>query len=601
MQKGFRLTLHSEPPLRRKPPKHLRPNKAVSNHLRNIIPDLLSANIIREVFKPFPKLFHSRIFTRPKPDGSYRPIIDLSELNKYLTVTRFKMETVSITKNCLCVPLWGCKADINQAFHNVPIFYDHQVYIAFTIGKGKKLRIFVFQFLPFGLSSAPWAFHRIIKPIKKHLRDLMISVVSYLDDFAFFATTKTGMRQAIQEFKALMKRLNLSINMLKSDFTPKRSIEYLGVQFNLKNLSLSLPESKILSVQSESKSLMTRHACSRRDLESLIGLLNFVAEYIRLGRLRLLPLIRWMNFHTSPRSRDCLVPINDTLRESLEVWTSRPFLSTSIPMHPPLPTMELMTDASTKGWCGVLLPHRTRELWPDYLSKRHINWLELKAVHLSLLHYQHILQGQTLLLWTDSSTALWCLRNQGSRTTDLMILTREILELCDSLDIYLIPRHLQGVLNVLADAGSRPHAIVTEWMLDRTSFERIANLPSIYPQVDLFATRDNRQLENFVSPCPDPDAVGKDAFLLDWNRWESIYLFPPRPVLARCLAKLASFVGTGVLVTDGIHYFAEGASIHMELRRRCRFDLRLPQGVLSQVTQDGVVFAPRSTLHAWIL
>ena len=278
----------------------------------------------------------------------------------------------------------------------------------------------------------------------------------------------------------------------------------------------------------------------------------------------------------------------------------------TLPLHvhphaPPLPTMELMTDASTKGWCGVLLPHRTRELWPDYLSKRHINWLELKAVHLSLLHYQHILQGQTLLLWTDSSTALWCLRNQGSRTTDLMILTREILELCDSLDIYLIPRHLQGVLNVLADAGSRPHAIVTEWMLDRTSFERIANLPSIYPQVDLFATRDNRQLENFVSPCPDPDAVGKDAFLLDWNRWESIYLFPPRPVLARCLAKLASFVGTGVLVTDGIHYFAEGASIHMELRRRCRFDLRLPQGVLSQVTQDGVVFAPRSTLHAWIL
>ena len=60
----------------------------------------------------------------------------------------------------------------------------------------------------------------------------MICVVSYLDDFAFFATTKTGMRQAIQEFKALLKRLNLSINMSKSDFTPKRSIEYLGVQFD---------------------------------------------------------------------------------------------------------------------------------------------------------------------------------------------------------------------------------------------------------------------------------------------------------------------------------------------------------------------------------
>ena len=52
------------------------------------------------------------------------------------------------------------------------------------------LRIFYFKVLPFGLTIAPWAFTRVIKPIKKELRLLGIRITSFLDDFLILANSR---------------------------------------------------------------------------------------------------------------------------------------------------------------------------------------------------------------------------------------------------------------------------------------------------------------------------------------------------------------------------------------------------------------------------
>ncbi|CAL4140980.1 unnamed protein product, partial [Meganyctiphanes norvegica] len=85
-------------------------------------------------------------------------------------------------------------------------------------------------------------------------------------------------------------------------------------------------------------------------------------------------------------------------------------------------------------------------------------------------------------------------------------IAKTILELCRDQHIRLIPVHLRGVLNVLADQGSRECPISTEWSLDKASFSQICDWFG-RPQLDLFATRDNCQLERFISPCPDRSAI----------------------------------------------------------------------------------------------
>ena len=53
----------------------------------------------------------------------------------------------------------------------------------------------------------------------------------------------------------------------------------------------------------------------------------------------------------------------------------------------------------------------------------------------------------------------------------------------------------------------------------------------------------------FISPIPDPLAVGVDAFSVDWNRWTLVYLFPPVRMILKALALLETFRGRALFVT----------------------------------------------------
>ena len=602
MTNGLELKFHSRPPLWPSPPSWAHTSERQEKIISPFIPKYLERGIIREIHKPFPPMFYSRMFSRPKKNGSHRPIIDLSSLNKFLIIPRFKMETVSSISKSLCHPLWGCKVDLTDAFQHVPLHWLFHKFFAFVIGKGIHMRVFVFQYLPFGLSTAPWAFSRVIRPIKRHIRSILISLHSYLDDFLILASSPDNLSSVTQIVLDTLKGLGFSINMEKSDLAPRQVIEYLGVLFNLKDLSLSLPEDKVKRISSLCQSTVVRSSCSRRELEQLVGTLNFAAAYIPLGRLHLLPVIKWMNRETLPFTRDRQVPIDEHFRSLLKIWQDQSFLRSPVPMHISLPSKELMTDASLTGWCGVLLPHRVWDLWPSHCAHHQINWLELKAIHLTLWHFRRKLRGHTVLLWCDNVTAISCIKHQGTLYSDLLLsLTTEVLELCSQLSITLVPRHLKGVLNVLADQGSRDLPVDTEWSLDTSTYHWVSRLPPLAPQVDLFATRDNSHLPEFVSPCPDLLAAGIDALTLDWNRWTSIYLFPPVAIIKDLLPHLEAFSGTGVLIAP--HY--EGSALSLSLNRRCLRRFKLPRNFcLSQLTTRGVVVHPNPSalnLHAWVL
>ena len=91
-------------------------------------------------------------------------------------------------------------------------------------------------------------------------------------------------------------------------------------------------------------------------------------------------------------------------------------------------------------------------------------------------------------------------------------------------------------------------------------------------ECDLFANRFNTQLDNFVSPFPDNLALATNALTIPWDRWESIYLFPPIPLLDEVVARLASYRGRGVLIAP---LFA-GATWFPNLLHRARAHVRLP-------------------------
>ena len=85
--------------------------------------------------------------------------------------------------------------------------------------------------------------------------------------------------------------------------------------------------------------------------------------------------------------------------------------------------------------------------------------------------------------------------------------------------------HRPGVDNVLANYLSRTRMDPTEWSLNTVQCRQLLKLWG-KPQVDLFACKQNHQLETCFSRCAQPETVATDTFSQQWTGL-SIYAFPP--------------------------------------------------------------------------
>ena len=584
------------PPLLMACPPHLVTTGFQLEVLLGLVPDWLEKRYVVEFHRPVP-LHFSRMFSVPRPDRSdRRPIIDLSPLNRLLKKVYFKMEDLRKVARSLSPGLWAVKIDLKDAYLHLRLALRVVKYFGFALGE----RIFAFLVLPFGLSPAPWLFTRVMKPVKKALRRLGIRISAFLDDFLLLARSRQEALDHAGVAIDLLQRLGFQINWKKSVLVPQRRLEYLGVILDLEGMTFSLPPEKV----EKALSLVESSTCPtlrRSELETLVGFLSFAADFVPLGRLWLKPVQAWVNAHSSPLARHALVVTDSDLREALRPWADRSFLESSVPVQVGFPSRVLMTDASPVGWGGVLLPHQVRGRWDSFQQTQTMNWLELKAIHLSLLHFLPQLRGRCVSLRSDNVTALSCIRRQGSLfSPELWSLSREILVLALQSGIRLVPRHLRGVLNVLADKASRDGPISTEWSLDDLTFRDLCVAHGT-PQVDLMATLENAKLCTFVSPCPDSQALAMDAFSCDWNLWDSVYIFPPFQLLPEVVCRLASFRGKGFLVAP----MWPSAQWFTPLVSRCPRRHPLREGhVLSQLTAKGLVELSRVSvyrLHAWIL
>ena len=208
------------------------------------------------------------------------------------------------------------------------------------------------------------------------------------------------------------------------------------------------------------------------------------------------------------------------------------------PLHPVKHALQIFTDASKEGW-GVHLNELTaRGSWSVPESKLHINYLELKAVFLALKEFQDLCVSKIVLVATDNTTVVaYINKEEGMRSGPLCALLWRILTWCSQQQVTLKARHIPGRLNVIADKLSRlGQTIQTEWSLLPEVFQQICNQWH-RPQIDLFATRFNHRLPQFISPVPDSLAVAVDALTLPWEDLDA-YAFPPTAILGKVVEKL---------------------------------------------------------------
>ena len=92
--RGYTLPFKQRPLLTRFPlvqSGYINPVK--NRFLKEALLNLMSKLVVEKVVVKSSLAFHNWLFLLPKPNRKWRPILDLSQLNLYLSINTFKMET----------------------------------------------------------------------------------------------------------------------------------------------------------------------------------------------------------------------------------------------------------------------------------------------------------------------------------------------------------------------------------------------------------------------------------------------------------------------------------------------------------------------------
>ena len=152
---GYRIPFLSRPPLSAVPipmPSY-NPLSTKGVALGEVTQALIAKGAVELAPLPSPG-FYSRLFVVWKTSGSWRPVIDLSTLNRFVDVSHFRMETIQSVLLSVRQGDWMASIDLKEAYLQVPIHPESCPFLRF-VAHGCTYQ---FTALCFGLSMGPQVF-----------------------------------------------------------------------------------------------------------------------------------------------------------------------------------------------------------------------------------------------------------------------------------------------------------------------------------------------------------------------------------------------------------------------------------------------------------
>ena len=525
------------------------PSLSKRDSLNEEINSLLEPDFISKV-EHYPDHTVSRVFLVPKKDGGNRLILDLSALNNHINKVSFKMEDKITISSLIESNDYFASIDLKSAFHIIPLHNDSKKLVVFEIF-GQR---YCFNFLPFGLTSAPRVFSKVLKPVINFIRNKGIKITFYLDDILIIGPSYDSVCNSLSLTLDILCNLGFKINYEKSSLVPNQVINHLGYLWNSKEMCISLPTEKIGKIKHFCLQISSECVSLRR-ISALLGMLVNSSNGFSYAPLhyRSLQLCFIEGLKCSKSWDDCIILNNNSLLD-LKWWIHcKPDMLIPVPILPLKPDLILHTDASMSGWGSSLSNGEyISGQWCSGDRSKHINYLELKAILFSIDHFINILKNKSLLIKCDNTSAVFYINKKGgTNSEELCSLALKIWHLLYNNNISCIASHISGVKNVTADFLSRC-SFFHEYSLSPSAFKYIQKILPFELKYDLFASKLNHKLKNYCAILDDSEALQINAFSLTWH--SGSYLFPPIPLISKVISKfIRDKVGFGFLITPSWH------------------------------------------------
>lgn len=536
---------------------HLPNNKSAmtnSSFVSEAISDLLKLGLIAEVSQtptvvnPLSVAFNSQ--------RSPRLILDLRHVNKCLPKPKFRMEDWKMFANYFVFNGFAFKFDMKSGYHHVDICLDHQQYLGFQWPlHSTKMRYFVFTVLPFGLSSAPYLFTKLFKPLVRHWRSRGFHIVLYLDDGAVCEPNRQIARSVSLSVRNDLSSAGVVPNSDKSVWEPVQTLEWLGILWQFAEGSIAIPQSRLNNFEIALKKFKADLPfVSPRLVASIVGKIISLAPVI--GKVTLL-MSRFLQTAVALSDHWDIVLDLSTFQffeqclKEIQFWENNfSLLNNRTLLQHKIPTVIIHSDASAYA-CGghaYFIDRTELELYFNAFSSMEAdldsNSRELLAILYGLRSFRKHLKDCVVKFFTDNqNVAIIC--GKGSTSLRLHQFALDIFRFCIENNVTLQIEWIPRSLNEYADSISRV-IDYDDWSTANEFYEHISAMHEPFT-VDCFASQYTAKCSKFYSKFWCPGTFGVDAFSFDWSK-DNNWLVPPLYLVPRAVFHVEHCQARGVLI-----------------------------------------------------
>jgi len=399
----------------------------------------------------------------PKKDSAkVRLIHDASRpqgnaLNDFATTNHFKYQSIQDAVDLVTPGCFFAKVDLANAYRSVTIHpSNHRATgLKWQFRGNDHFTYMIDERLPFGAARSPEIFNRITQAVRAIMANQGYkTIVCYLDDFLIVASTYEECMQALNYLLTLLRTLGFQINYSKVD-GPKTEMVFLGIVFSSNDMTLRIPVNKLNETQSLMQRIFHSKKITKREIQSLVGKLNWITQCIYGGRYHMRRLIDKANTLRKPWHR---ARVTNDMKLDLQWWLSfMRMFNGSVPMVDSRPATPVSIDACKTAAGAFFNGDFVYTPWSQKTRVLPINYLEVLALEPAASRWAQIWANKKVFVHCDNLAACSIINKGSCKHPLVMDSLRRIFWLSAVYNFRIRAVYYPGSANFLADSVSRLH------------------------------------------------------------------------------------------------------------------------------------------------
>ena len=418
---------------------------------------------------PLPVCHFSPLMTKPKKDSIFRRvIIDLSwpkgqSVNDGISRTDYidgpmtislptpddmEMAVVRAGRGCFLY-----KTDLSRGYRQLRVDPLDWPYLTFRHGS----HCFMDICPPFGLRSSAMAMQRASQAIVHlHGRRGYLSR-AYIDDFGGAEGTEHRAAEALGTLQGIMNDLGI-VQAEEKICHPSQVMVWLGIYFNTKEMYMAIPRDKLEEIMACLETWRGQSRATRKEMQSLLGLLNFVASVAPPTRLFTNRMLDSLRETTASGTTAVSWQFKQDVQffvDLLPIFNGRRVMGKQL-----LPYQhQVELDACLSGCGAVAGDQFYAAQFPETVTSQghSIAHLELLNITVAIKMWAGRWSGWTVQVYCDNMNSVCVLQSGRSADEFMRACAREIFLHTAANDVDIQICHRPGLSMIWADALSREH------------------------------------------------------------------------------------------------------------------------------------------------